>query len=295
MHIGKVGIFGAGTMGQGLAKTIASKDIDVYLFELDQDRLNHGLEMITRYLDQRIQRWGLTESEKKSILSRIQGFTSIRRAREVDLIIEAIPENIESKKALFKELERACPPEMVFITNTSTLSITEIAKDLFEPSRVVGMHFLNPVPKVPMVEIIRGLQTSDVTLEAAKSLAGQLKKTAIEVYEYPGYVTTRMIVPFINEAMQIVMEGVAKTEDIDTAMKLGYNMSIGPLAMADAMGLDQILEWAETLFKDLGDLKYRPSAILRKKVRAGKLGVKTGEGFYIYDEDGKIIRTSDAE
>lgn len=292
MMIGKIGIIGAGTMGQGLAKAAASRDIDVFLFDVDQERIDSGMEMIEKYLDARIQKWGLTESEKKSILSRITCFTNLRRTREVDLVIEAIPENMAMKKELFSELERTCAPEMVFVTNTSTLSITEMASDLFEPSRVVGMHFLNPVPRVPLVEIVRGLKTSDSAYSIAKTFADQLKKTAVEVYEYPGYITTRMIVPLINEAMHILMEGVAKAEDIDTAMKLGYDFSVGPLAMADRMGLDQLLEWMETLFRDLGDLKYRPSAMLRKKVRAGLLGVKTGEGFYVYDENGKITGTS---
>lgn len=292
MHIAKIAIIGAGTMGQGLAEAIASKDIDVLLFELDKDRLNAGIEQIARNLDNKIARWGMTESEKKALLSRIHGNTSLRRTREADLVIESISESMEAKKKLFNELERTCPPEIIFITNTSSLSISELGKDLIRPERLVGMHFVNPVPQVPLVEIIRGLGTSGETFQIAREFARQLKKTAVEVFEYPGYITTRMVVAVVNEAMCVYNDGVASVEDVDTAMKLGYSFGVGPFAMADAIGLDQVLEWMETLFRDLGDLKYRPSPIIRRKVREGKLGVKSGEGFYKYNSEGKIVSTS---
>ncbi|OQY30368.1 MAG: 3-hydroxybutyryl-CoA dehydrogenase [Candidatus Cloacimonetes bacterium 4572_55] len=289
MEIGKVAIIGAGTMGEGLTEAIAAKDIDVFLFEISEDRLNHGIDMIRTNLDNKIARWGMTESEKRALLSRVHGHVGLRRTREVDVVIETIPENLEMKKELFGELERTCPPEMIFITNTSTLSISKLAEDLYEPTRLVGMHFINPVPVVPLVEIIRGMKTSEKTFDIACGFAKQLKKRTVEVFEYPGYITTRMIVTMLNEAMEIVMDGVASVKDIDTAMRLGYQFEIGPLQMADAIGLDQVLEWMQTLFRDLGDLKYRPSSLIRKMVRANKLGVKTGEGFYKYSPEGKLI------
>ncbi len=290
MIIEKVAVIGAGTIGQGLAEAIAAKDIEVLLFESDSERLNQGMDMLARNLDNKIARWALTTGEKKSLLSRIHARTGLRRTREADLVIEAITENLDQKKELFSELERTCPPESIFITNASTLSISAIAADLYKPPRLVGMRFISPVPEVPLVEIVRGLKTSDETYRIAVNFARQLKKTAIEVFEYPGYVTTRMIVAMVNEAMNIFVDDVASVEDIDIAMKLGYNFEVGPFALADSIGLDQILEWMITLFKDLGDFKYRPSPIIRRKVREGKLGVKTGEGFYKYDEDGKIIQ-----
>ena len=199
-----------------------------------------------------------------------------------DLVIEAVPEDFDLKVKLFEQLSRLCPPDRVFVTNTSTLSITKMAEQLSGPERFVGVHFLHPVTKVKLVELIRGLKTSDATYQQVREFLINLGKTPIEVYEYPGYVTTRIILPMINEAMQVVLEGVATAEDVDTAMKLGYNMEVGPLALADRMGLDEVMKWMEHLFRELGDLKYRPCPILRMKVRAGHLGVKSGKGFFEY-------------
>ncbi|MBU1652704.1 3-hydroxybutyryl-CoA dehydrogenase, partial [bacterium] len=186
-------------------------------------------------------------------------------------------------------------PHSIFITNTSVLSITEIAEVTDRQEQVIGMHFMNPVPKTPVVEIVRGLKTSDKTFDSISKFAVQLKKTPIEVYEYPGYVTTRVILPMINEAMYVLMEGVASAEDIDKAIKLGYNMERGPLALADQMGLDEVKTWMESLFRELGDLKYRPCPLLRKKVRAGQLGRKSGHGFFYYNEHGIRIHRGSAE
>jgi len=211
------------------------------------------------------------------------------------LVIEALPDNLESKKLVFARLDKICIPEAIFITNTSTLSVTEIAAATERQDQVIGMHFLNPVTKTSVVEIIRGLKTSTPTFEHTRHFGVQLSKTPIEVYEYPGYVTTRIILPMLNEAMYVLMEGVASAEGIDTALKLGYNMELGPLALADQMGLDEVMIWMESLFRELGDLKYRPCPLLRKMVRAGHLGKKTNKGFFNYDEGGRIIRKGVAE
>jgi 3-hydroxybutyryl-CoA dehydrogenase len=203
-------------------------------------------------------------------------------------VIEAVDEDFELKKSIFKKLDQICPPETIFVSNTSTLSLTKISEVTKRPDKIIGMHFLNPVPKVPLVELVRALKTSDETFKKVKAFAEQIGKTVVEVYEYPGFVTTRVILPMLNEAMHVLMEGIATAEGIDTAMKLGYNFQMGPLEMADTMGLDEVLTWMETLYRELGE-KYRPCPLLRKLVREGKLGKKTGEGFFKYDEYGRKI------
>ncbi len=284
-----VAVVGGGTMGRGIAHALAAKGINVILIEKDEEAAKRSREQLEEDLDHEIQRWALTESDKRAILARIQMSTDLDELERYDVVIEAITENLQAKQDLFRRLDEVCPPETIFVTNTSTLSITEIAAATRREDRVIGMHFLNPVPKVPLVEIVRGLKTSDETFENAKRLAERLGKTAVEVYEYPGYVTTRVIVTMLNEAMHILMEGVASAEGIDTAMKLGFNFPVGPLTLADMMGLDEVMAWMETLFRELGDMKYRPCPLLRKLVRAGHLGKKTGRGFFVYDETGKKI------
>jgi 3-hydroxybutyryl-CoA dehydrogenase len=226
----------------------------------------------------------MTESEKKAILSRTTVTSDIENSIHGDLVIEAISENLVAKQNLFKKIDAICDKETIFVTNTSALSITEIAEVTHRPAKVIGMHFLNPVPKIPLVEIVRGLKTSDETFDVIKEFSETLDKTAVEVFEYPGYITTRVIVPMINEAMYILMEGVASAEHIDIAIKLGYNFSKGPLSLADMIGLDELMAWMETLFRELGESKYRPCPLLRKLVRAGHLGVKTGKGFFEYPQ-----------
>lgn len=287
--INSVAIVGAGIMGQGIAQTIAASGIEVLVIEKDSEHLETGKSKLSEDIDREIKRWAITTSEKKAIMSRIKWSLKLADAAECELIIEAVDENMEHKKAIFKQLDIIAKEEAIFVSNTSTLSLSKIAEATSRPDKIIGMHFLNPVPKVPLVELVKALDTSNETVAKVKEFASRIGKTAIEVYEYPGYVTTRAIVPLLNEAMHILLEGIATAKDIDTAMKLGYNFQNGPLEMADMMGLDEVLAWMDTLWKTLGEPRYRACPILRKLVRERKLGKKTGEGFYKYDVNGKIV------
>jgi len=289
MALSRIVIVGAGVMGRGIAQAIASTGTDVILLDRTARLAERGIEKIGENIDHEIEKWGLTASDKKAILSRIAPSTDLQVAKLAYIIIEAIPDNLRIKKELFQRLDDLCPEETIFITNTATISITELASVTNRADRFIGLHFLHPVPKVPVVEIIRGLKTSDKTYQAVREFADLLGKTPVQVYEYPGYVTTRIIVPLLNEAIHVLMEGVASAEDIDTAMKLGYGFNVGPLALADQMGLDVIMSWMENLLKELSEHKYNPCPLLRKMVRAGYLGAKTGQGFFRYDKDGHRI------
>ncbi len=282
-------VIGGGTMGQGIAISAAKRGIEVLLIEKNDEVLKRSLEEISENLNREIAHWAITESEKNAILSRIKGGVDFTEISNQQYFIEALPEKLDLKRTIFNRLDQHCIAEAIFITNTSTLSITELASATERPDRVIGMHFLNPVPKVKVVELVRGLNTSVATFHKALALAERLERTAIEVFESPGYVTTRVMMPLVNEAIEVLMEGVASAEDIDTAIRLGFELPHGPLAMADAIGLDLVLNWLETLFHDLGDLKYRPCPLLRMLVRAGNLGVKTGQGFFRYDQEGVMI------
>ena len=288
-RIDYVAIIGGGVMGQGIAQTISAAGLDVLIVERDDEQSEKSKENLKASMEREVARWAMTHSEVKSILSRIKWTTDRSEIPECDLIIEAIDENYDRKRQIFKELDAIAKPDTIFISNTSTLSLTKIAEVTNRRDKIIGMHFLNPVPKVPLVELVRALETSKKTVEVIKKFAARIGKTSVEVYEYPGFVTTRAIVPLLNEAMHILLEDVATAADIDTAMKLGYNFKMGPLEMADAMGLDEVLTWMETLWASLGEPRYRPCPILRKLVRERKLGKKTGEGFFKYDADGKII------
>ncbi|MBN1302315.1 MAG: NAD(P)-binding domain-containing protein [Melioribacteraceae bacterium] len=287
--IDQVAIIGAGVMGRGIAQSVASSGIEVMILEKNNEHIESAKEQLKKNMEIEIGRWAMTSSDMKSILSRITWTLEFDKIKYADIIIEAVDESFQLKRMIFKKLDEIAKPETILISNTSTLSLTQIAEITSRKDKIIGMHFLHPVPKIPLVELVRALETSDETVHKIKSFAAKIGKTPIEVYEYPGYVTTRTIVPFMNEAMHILLEGVASAKDIDTAMKLGYNMNIGPLEMADMMGLDEVLSWMTHLWRDLGEPRYRPCPILRKLVRDRKLGKKSGQGFYKYDENGKII------
>jgi 3-hydroxybutyryl-CoA dehydrogenase len=284
-----IAIIGAGVMGQGLAQTISSAGLDVLLIEKNEKQMKLSKAMLSESMDREIKRWGMTKSEKKAILSRIIWDTSFDQIGDRDLIIEAVDEDFDLKVNIFTQLDKKAKKDCIFVSNASTLSLTKISEKTSRPDKMIGLHFLNPVPKIPVVEVVKCLHTSAETIAKVKTFVSNIGKTPVEVYEYPGFVTTRAIVPLLNEAMHILLEGIATAKDIDTAMKLGYNFQMGPLEMADSMGLDEVLAWMETLWNTLGEPRYRPCPILRKLVRERKLGKKSGEGFYKYDEHGNII------
>lgn len=284
--IPQIAVIGGGIMGQGIAQTASSNGIEVILVEKNEKLAEIALKHLDSSMNQEIERWSLTIGEKKSIMSRIKTTGKIEDAAHCPIIIEAINEDFGLKKRLFHLLDQACDPSTVIVSNTSTLNLTKLADETNRPDRVIGMHFLNPVPKIPLVELIRAMKTSDETFTMVKEFAEtQLGKKVVEVFEYPGFVTTRVIIPMINEAMQVFSEGIATAEGIDTAMKLGYGFQTGPLALADMMGLDDVLMWMEQLWQQLGEPKFRPAPVLRRMVREGKLGKKSGEGFFKYDEE----------
>lgn len=284
-----IAVVGLGVMGQGIAQSIATAGIEVVVVEKSEKKLSHQLRVLEESLENDIQRWTMTKSEKRAILSRVKGTTDIALVSKIPIIIEAVDENFELKRKLFHELDQLCEPETILVSNTSTLNLSKLAASTKRADKVIGMHFLNPVPKVPLVELVRGMKTSDETFHNVQKLAQRLGKTPIEVFEYPGFVTTRIIIPLLNEAMYILMEGVASAESIDTAMRLGYEFRYGPLELADMMGLDEVLAWMDSLFHELGEAKYRPCPLLRQMVRKGKLGKKMGEGFFKYDDHGKKL------
>jgi 3-hydroxybutyryl-CoA dehydrogenase len=283
-----VGVVGAGTMGQGIAVACASAGLDVLVSERTAQSAQASVAEIVQCLDHDIAKWRRTEAEKRAILARIRTVESLASLEAAQLVIEAVPDDLALKVAIFQELDRVCPPEDILATNSAALSVSAIAARTQRPDRILGLHFVTPVPVVPLVEVVRGLSTSDQTLRDALEFVRLIGKTGIEVFEYPGYVTTRVILPFLNEAMYVVLEGVASAEAVDTSMRLGYGMPMGPLALADRMGLDEVMRWMQHLFDELGDLKYRPCPLLRKMVRAGRLGLKSGSGFFEYDEQGRV-------
>ncbi|WP_313640870.1 3-hydroxyacyl-CoA dehydrogenase NAD-binding domain-containing protein [Paenibacillus sp. FSL K6-0276] len=290
MNFKKIGVIGGGTMGQGIAEMLAAKGLDVLLVEKTAEKLDYSYEMIETSLDKQLEKWAITQAEKKLILSRIQKVTHFAELSSCDMVIETIVEDLEEKKKILNQLDQVCPNHIILASNTSTLSLTELASSTMYPERVIGMHFIYPVAKVDLVEIVRGLKTSDATFEDTKSFVDEIvEKKGVMIYESPGFVTSRLICLFINEAMHLLQEGVASAQDIDDAMRIGYQFQYGPLEMADRFGLDSVLAALENMFREYGELKYRPSTILKKMVRAGQLGMKSGEGFFKYDKDGDRV------
>jgi 3-hydroxybutyryl-CoA dehydrogenase len=283
MEIKQIMVIGAGQMGAGIAQVCASGGYDVYLHDLDEALTKKGKEGISKRLQRDVEKDRISDADKERILRRIHESTDLSNAENVDIVIEAAVENMEIKKTLFQQLDDRAPAHAILATNTSSLPITEIAAATKRPEKVIGMHFMNPVPVMKLVEVIRGLQTTDETYNAVADLASALKKTSVEVNDFPGFVANRILMPMINEAIYTLYEGVSSAEDIDEVMKLGMNHPMGPLTLADFIGLDTCLYIMETLHDGFGDDKYRPCPLLRKYVKAGWLGKKSGRGFYAYD------------
>lgn len=278
----KILVLGAGTMGAGIVQVAAQAGHTVVVRDIKQEFVDRGIAGIDKILSKNVEKGKMSAEDKAAVMGRISGTVDMAAAADCDLVIEAALEVMDIKKAIFKELDEICKPECILATNTSALSVTEIAAATKRADKVIGMHFFNPVPAMKLVEIIRGADTSQETFDAIKDLAVQLGKAPVEINEAPGFVVNRLLIPMLNEGMYALMEGVASAADIDTSMRFGAGHPMGPLALADMIGLDICLKIMETLYREFGDPKYRPCPLLVKYVRAGKLGRKTGEGFFKY-------------
>ncbi len=289
MEIQKIGVIGAGQMGSGIAQVAAQSGYEVVLMDVEELSLKKGLEAIRRSLDRFLRKEKITQEEADATLARIKTTLNPADFADCDLVVEAIVENESVKGKLFQTLDKVVKPEAVFASNTSSIPITKLAGYTTRPERFIGMHFMNPVPLMKLVEVIRGYKTTDEVTRLVMATAEKMGKVPVEVNDYPGFVSNRVLIPMLNEAIQAVMEGVATPEAIDTVMKLGMNHPMGPLTLADFIGLDTVLAIMEVLHEGFGDSKYRPSPLLKKMVQAGLLGRKSGQGFYKYDEKGNKI------
>jgi 3-hydroxybutyryl-CoA dehydrogenase len=278
----KIMVLGAGTMGAGIVQTAAQAGFEVIVRDIKQEFVDNGIKSIDKILGKNVDKGRMTAEDKAAVMGRISGTVDMAVAADCDLVIEAAVEIMEIKKSIFKELDSICKPECILASNTSALSLTEIGAATGRADKVIGMHFFNPVPAMKLVEIIRGASTSQATYDAIKDMALKMGKAPVEINEAPGFVVNRLLIPMLNEGIYALMEGVANEADIDTSMKFGAGHPMGPLALADMIGLDICLAIMQTLYKEFGDPKYRPCPLLAKMVRANKLGRKTGEGFFKY-------------
>ncbi|MUT68716.1 3-hydroxybutyryl-CoA dehydrogenase [Paenibacillus sp. NEAU-GSW1] len=282
--ISGIAVLGAGQMGGGIAQTMIACGLNVTLYDIDSTALANRRASIDKAFERLVAKGRMSEEERIGAIARLSLATDLELCREAELVIEAAPEKLRIKQLLFAELDRLCEPQTILATNTSSLSVTEIAAATNRPDRVIGIHFMNPVPVMALVEIIRGLATSDDTYVKARALIGAIGKTPVTVRDFPGFVSNRVLMPMINEAIYTVYEGVATPEDVDQVMQLGMSHPMGPLALADFIGLDTCLSIMETLHDGFGDSKYRPCPLLRAYVAAGWLGRKAGKGFYVYND-----------